>query len=286
MSAVSAMGVIGYIIWRQSPEVFRLGSLYIDWYSLLFVTGLACAYFILRHVFRLEGVEIGLVDRLVLCLVVAGIIGGRLGEVFFYNWPYYREHPDEIFMVWRAGAAIHGSAIAIVLALLIFSRWSGLNFWWLCDGIPTAIAVIVSLLRVGNLMNSEIYGKPTTVPWAFVFPEGRERLSDGTLLNDVPCHPTQIYEAASYLAVGLIVYLIWRKRRSGTAAGRIFGIFLVSIFSVRFLIEFLKVPQEGFHNATCLNMGQWLSIPFIVLGVFCILMRSSWACDAGRWSQS
>ncbi|HPA20978.1 MAG TPA: prolipoprotein diacylglyceryl transferase [Verrucomicrobiae bacterium] len=275
------MGLVGIVTWDVSPELIRIGCLGLRWYNLLFAAALVVAWFILRHVFRGEGIDVKLADRLITWLFVSGIIGGRLGQVFLYDWPYYRDRLGEILMIWKGGAASHGAAIAMALAVVIFSKRSGLNIWWLCDRISVVVPVTAAFLRIGNLMNSEVYGKPAVVPWAFVFPRGRQILPDGTPLNGVPCHPTQIYEAAAYLAVGLTVYLIWRKRKAGVIPGRCFGVFLAGTFTARLLIEFLKVPQEMFCNDTGLNMGQWLSIPFIVLGVFCILRRSSWDCGRG-----
>ncbi|MCK9271576.1 MAG: prolipoprotein diacylglyceryl transferase, partial [Bacteroidales bacterium] len=196
-------------------------------------------------------------------MLVATVIGARLGHIIFYEADYYLANPWEVLKVWNGGLASHGAAIGILVGLWLFVRKTKKSYFWVLDRIVIVVALGGVFIRLGNLMNSEIFGNITNVPWAFIF----------TSYDDAPRHPTQLYEALSYLAIfGLLYWIYWRNDGK-PRPGFIFGIFLILLFTARFLIEFLKVPQVAFETTMTLNMGQWLSLPFIAAGLVIVLMK-------------
>lgn len=252
--------LLNQITWDISPVIFSLGSLQIRWYGLFFAMAFYLGYLILeKQVFKREGLPIGLLDQLATFVVIGTVIGARLGHVFFYEPASYLKDPLSILKIWEGGLASHGAAVGILLALWLFVRKSGKSYLWTLDRVVIVVALGGFFIRMGNLMNSEIYGHFTSLPWGFIF------VRDG---ESDPRHPTQIYEALSYLLLffGLLAY--YRKKFKTMTEGTIFGVFLIILFGVRFLIEFVKEPQVTFEQTMALNMGQLLSIPFILAGVF------------------
>jgi prolipoprotein diacylglyceryl transferase len=210
-----------------------------------------------------EGVDQKWLDSLFFYLIIATVIGARLGHVFFYGWDYYSQNPKEIFMIWHGGLASHGGALGIIIAMYIHSRKvTKRTILWSLDRIAVPTALVGAFIRTGNLMNSEIYGIETNLPWGFIFERNGELMAK---------HPTQIYEALAYLiAFAILMFLYW-KTNSKNRPGLLLGAFFVLIFTARLFIEFIKEDQEAFEAGMTLNMGQWLSIPFIVLGVSLIV---------------
>ena len=249
-----------FIRWSPNVEIFSIGNFGLRWYGFLFALGFFLAYTVLYYIYKREKVELKLLDWLTFYVFVAVLIGARFGHVFFYEWSYYKDHLSEIPMVWKGGLASHGAAIAIVLALIIYIWHFKVNVWWLFDRIAIAIPVTAAFVRFGNLMNSEIYGMVTTVPWGFIFVNDKDA-------GALPRHPTQLYEAFSYLLISLVLFILYRKNIGIKRPGLFVGVFLVALFTARFLIEFLKVVQVDFEKQMPLDMGQWLSIPFICLGI-------------------
>lgn len=255
--------LLNFIHWNASPEIFNLGPLSVRWYGLLFASGFLIGYYIGERMFKSEKTPQKWIDSLFFYIIIATIVGARLGHVFFYGWEYYSQHPAEIIKVWHGGLASHGGAIGIVIALLIHSKLiTKRNVLWTIDRIVVPTALVAAFIRTGNLMNSEIYGVETGLPWGFIFERNGETL---------PKHPTQIYEALAYLfSFGVLIYFYWRtgmKNREGFLT----GLFFILIFFARFLIEFIKEDQEAFEAAMTLNMGQWLSIPFVLAGIFLVV---------------
>lgn len=252
------------IRWDVTPEIID-GWKTPNYYGLLFVTGLILGYFVVRRMYRKEGMSDASLDKLVLYMVVATIIGARLGHVFFYDWAYYKNNPMDIIKIWEGGLASHGGAIAIVIALYFYSkRVIQKPMIWILDRIAAPIAIGGTFIRLGNLMNSEIVGDPTTVPWAFEFVH---YIDDMGFSDPSPRHPAQLYEALAYLFIfGVLMYLFW-KRDAWKRPGMLFGTFLILLFGARFLIEFVKVGQTARDYTWAINTGQWLSIPFVVAGV-------------------
>jgi len=256
------IGFLNYIHWNVSPDIFNLGPLSVRWYGLLFASGFLIGYYIGERMFRSENVNQKWIDSLFFYIIIGTIVGARLGHVFFYGWEFYSQNPEEIIKIWHGGLASHGGAIGIILALLIYSRVvTKRNVLWTIDRIAVPTALVGAFIRMGNLMNSEIYGIQTDLPWGFIFERNGEV---------VPKHPTQIYEALAYLvAFGILMYLYWRTRAK-YKQGLLTGLFFILIFVSRFLIEFIKEDQEAFEAGMTLNMGQWLSVPFILFGIFLI----------------
>ena len=253
------------INWNVNPEIFRIGSLGIRWYSLLFVGGFIIGWYLFRWFFRREKIDEKLLDPLLYTLLICTIVGARLGHCIFYQPGYFFGSWQgflEIFMPWKGGLASHGGAIALLLGVWWYSARYGkkndFDYLWVMDRLVIAVAFTGCLIRLGNLFNSEIYGDVTSLPWGFVF----ERRGETE-----PKHPTQIYEALSYLVLGLVLLWFYVKKLDKVHRGFFFGLFLVGCFGMRFIIEFIKEPQEEFERALALDMGQLLSIPFILAGI-------------------
>lgn len=253
------------INWHVNPVLLQLGPVSIRWYSLLFVSGFILGWFIFKWFFKREKISLTLLDPLLYTLLIATIVGARLGHCLFYQPDYYLgswQGFAEIFMPWKGGLASHGGAIALLLAMWWFARHygrkNGFDYLWIMDHLCIAVAFAGCFIRCGNLFNSEIYGDVTNLPWGFVFELRGE---------EFPKHPTQIYEALSYLILGLFLILMYRNKLDKIYRGFFFGAFLIGCFGMRFLIEFIKEPQVGFEESMALNMGQLLSIPFVVAGI-------------------
>ncbi|MCM1320187.1 MAG: prolipoprotein diacylglyceryl transferase [Muribaculaceae bacterium] len=255
--------MLSYINWDVSPILISLGSIEIRWYGLMFAIGFLLGYNIVARMFKHEGAPEKWLGPLLILLVLCTVIGARLGHVLFYEWDYYSQHPGEIIKVWEGGLASHGGAIANFIGLCCFAWFvAKKNPSWLIDKIVVPIALVGGLIRIGNLFNSEIYGGPTDMPWGFVF------VRDGLTY---PSHPTQIYEALAYFALfGLLMWMYW-KRNDEERPWLLTGVFFLWTFGARFLIEFVKNPQEAWEADMTLNMGQILSIPFVILGLGLII---------------
>ena len=254
-----------FIIWDINPQVIP-GFEYLRWYGVCWMVGFLLGYQIIRKIYQKEGLSIEDLDRLTMYVMIGAIIGARLGHILFYDPIHYFNHPIEILPIrlnptfqftGLAGLASHGGILGSLLALFLYTRKYPFNYLWLLDRLAIAGSVLGACIRLGNLMNSEIVGIPTTQSWAFIF----------TQLDQVPRHPTQIYEAISYLIIGLITYKIWQSKKFDHRNGFIFGLGITLIFIQRFIIEFLKENQVAFENQLTLNMGQALSIPLITVGV-------------------
>lgn len=248
------------IVWDISPEITTIDLgftvLSLRWYGLMFLFAFSIGYKIMESFFKKESVSVELLDSLTITMVLSTLIGARLGHCLFYDPGYYLSHPIEILWVHKGGLASHGAAIAILAALYWFSRNKlKKSYLWLLDRITITIALAGMFIRLGNLFNSEIVGLPTELPWAFVFPA----------VDMLPRHPTQLYEACMYLLTFIITYSMYGKK---LPEGRIFGVFLIGVFGSRFVIEFLKENQSAFEGGLPLNMGQILSIPLIVVGIY------------------
>ncbi|MCR5710312.1 MAG: prolipoprotein diacylglyceryl transferase [Bacteroidales bacterium] len=252
------------IVWNVDPVICHIGPLTLRWYSLLFVAGFPLGYWFFIKFYQREGIDTKLLEPLLYALLIGTIVGARLGHCLFYEPSYYlsKAHWVEIFMPWRGGLASHGGAIGVMLAAWWYTarygKKNGFDIVWLFDRIVIAVAFAGCFIRLGNLFNSEIYGDVTDLPWGFIF----ERRGETE-----PKHPTQIYEALSYLILGIFLALDYQKNLDKRHRGWFIGLFFIGCFGMRFLIEFIKEPQVGFEENMVLDMGQWLSIPFIVAGV-------------------
>ncbi|MCB0804867.1 MAG: prolipoprotein diacylglyceryl transferase [Bacteroidales bacterium] len=246
------------IVWNVDPEIFRIGSFAVRWYGLLFALGFVFGYIIMGRIFKKEHIPPKMLDTLTTYMVVGTVVGARLGHCLFYEPEFYLSHPLKILMIWEGGLASHGAAIGILLALYFFTKKSKKSYLWIVDRIVIVVALAGFFIRTGNLMNSEIYGVQTDLPWGFIFERWGET---------VPKHPTQIYEGLSYLLIFVFLYTLYNKRYKTLKDGFLTGFFMSVLFGVRFLVEFIKEPQVGFEADMMLNMGQLLSIPLIITGI-------------------
>ena len=260
--------MLDYIVWNANPVIID-SFITVRWYGLMFAVGFWIGFNIVAKMFKHEGAPERWLGILLIWVGAGTVIGARLGHVFFYAWDYYSQHPWKILATWEGGLASHGGAIGVIIAVILFSIFTAKrNPLWTFDRLVPAIALVGCLIRIGNLMNSEIYGHATTLPWGFMFVRSAEWHA---MYEGVACHPTQIYEALCYLALfGLLMWMYWKKNAE-ERPGLIFGTFLVGIFLPRFFIEFIKNDQEAFEATMTLNMGQWLSIPFVILGIGLII---------------
>ncbi|HOO85081.1 MAG TPA: prolipoprotein diacylglyceryl transferase [Prolixibacteraceae bacterium] len=258
------MALLNFIHWNINPEIFSLGPLSVRWYGLMFAISFILGYNIVEKQFKHEKENLKWLDNLLLYIVVGTIVGARLGHVFFYGWDYYSQHPAEIIMVWKGGLASHGGALGIFIMLWLFSRkYTKRSVFWVIDRvvIPTALAAM--FIRLGNLFNSEIYGIQTSLPWGFIFERNGETVAK---------HPTQLYEALAYLITFIAMQWFYWKTNVKSKTGFLTGVFFIMVFIARFFIEFIKEDQEAFEAGMALNMGQWLSIPFVLGGIVLVVL--------------
>lgn len=258
------MEILSFIHWNASPELFKIGPLSLRWYGLLFALGFVLGYLIMQKIFIKENKSQKDLDALTVAMILGTVIGARLGHCLFYEPAYYLSHPEKILFVWEGGLASHGGAIGIFIALYLYIRKRPhINFLWLLDRLTIVTALAACFIRLGNFFNSEIYGAPSDLPWAVVF----------IRVDDVPRHPSQIYEALAYFLIFVYLFIYYKRNYNKLRNGFMFGMFLVLVFGFRFFVEFLKAPQVEFETQMLLNMGQILSIPFIVLGVYFLIKR-------------
>jgi len=255
------------ILWDPNPEIFRIGQLSVRWYGLFWALSFYIGYEIISRIYKRDGVSRKEVDKLFIYMAIGSILGARLGHCFFYDFNYYMSNPAEILMIWRGGLASHGGAIGIVLALYYFrKKASSKSYLWVLDRVVIPVALAAFFIRMGNLMNSEIYGHATSLNWGFIFP-GEEN----------PKHPTQIYEGLGYILVFATLLILYLKKGKKLPDGFITGLFAILLFTVRFLVEFVKEPQNSFDVSVIqtlgINMGQILSIPAIIAGI--LILRYS-----------
>lgn len=275
-----------YIVWDPSDTAVSLGPVAIHWYSLCWLIGLALAYIIVQRLYKEQKVKEGLFDPLFIYCFVGILAGARLGHCLFYQPDYFLTSPThfiEIFLPvditpggWHftgyRGLASHGGTLGLMLALWLYVRRTKMNLWQVLDNIAIATPATACFIRLGNLMNSEIIGKVTDVPWAFIF----ERV------DQMPRHPGQLYEAVVYAALFFIGWAIYRRRPQRVGTGFFFGLCLTYIFTARFFIEYTKEVQEAFEASLPLDMGQLLSIPFVVLGAAC-MVGGKWMTRFADW---
>ena len=253
------------INWDIDPRIFSEFE-FLRWYGVCWVIGLVLAFRIMGQFYKHEGIPDKELDKLVSYTILGILIGARLGHILFYDPVHYWNNPIEILPIrlhptfeftGLAGLASHGGVAGALLAFYYYKRKFKRDYLWILDRIIIASAPLFTLIRIGNLMNSEIIGSPSNLPWAFIF----ERV------DPIPRHPAQLYEALAYLLSGVLLYTIWKTRKSTLPKGFIFGLGATLMASQRFLIEFLKENQVAFEGGMALNMGQILSIPLIIAGV-------------------
>ncbi|MDT8322861.1 MAG: prolipoprotein diacylglyceryl transferase [Bacteroidota bacterium] len=247
--------------WNPDPDLLSIGGLHIRWYGLLFSLAFLSSFSVMVWVFRREKRSDDLLNRLFLYVFVAVVAGARLGHCLFYSPEYYLSNPVEILKIWEGGLASHGAAAGIIIALLLFARRTpGVSFLWVADRVSLVIPLAAIFVRLGNFMNSEILGLPTDLPWAVVF----------SRVDHIPRHPVQLYEAVAYLCIFIVMLVLYRR---GLAAreGRLTGSMVTMLFSMRFLLEFFKTGQSTLDPSMPITMGQLLSIPLVLFGIWLFL---------------
>lgn len=260
-----------FITWTAHPVIFHIGSFGLRWYALMFIIGFFIGVKLMEKYYKLDGKDPERVSVLFIYCFLGTIIGARLGHCFFYAPDYYLAHPLEILMTWKGGLASHGGTLGVMLGVWIYSKRDKLPLLFVLDRLGIAVAPVAALIRMGNLFNHEIYGGTTSLPWGFRFITNMGAYEAGRepMFTD-PSHPTQIYEALCYLAVFVVNAWLYKKHDAGKRLGLLIGSFFTGVFGSRFFIEFIKNDQEAFEADMILNMGQLLSIPFILLGVWLI----------------
>ncbi|MDN3595947.1 prolipoprotein diacylglyceryl transferase [Zunongwangia endophytica] len=265
----------GIIYWDIDPVIFWItDSFPLKYYGLFFMTGLFLGYFIVKAIYKKENIPVQDLDSLLTYIILGILIGARLGHCLFYQPDYFLSRPLEMFLpiqkigtsyqfIGYQGLASHGGGIGVLIAIFLYCKKYKVNILWLLDRVAIGTSVTGAFIRFGNFMNSEIYGKPTDGNWGVVFM--RDDL--------IPRHPTQLYEAFSYLLISVILYSIYNSKRTEVKNGQLFGLFLILLFLARFIIEFFKENQVAFEDSLTLNMGQILSLPFIVAGILLIFWK-------------
>ena len=277
--------LLNYIVWNPDLEAFRLGPLAVRWYGLMWIIGLALAYFVVKRLYKEQKIKDEYFDPLFIYCFFGILIGARLGHCIFYEPDYFltsgkglvemilpiRFLPEGGFkLIGYAGLASHGGTLGLMIALWMYVRKTKLGIWTVLDNIAIATGTTACFIRLGNLMNSEIIGKVTDVPWAFIFEH----------VDKVPRHPGQLYEAIAYAILFCIMWTIYKRshqhptsttQHPQVGTGWYFGFCLTYIFTFRFFIEYTKEIQEAFEASLPIDMGQILSIPFIILGVYCMI---------------
>lgn len=265
------------IHWNVDPEIFWItDSFPLKYYGLFWILGLILGYYIVQRIYKKEGVPTEQLEQLASYIFVGILLGARLGHCLFYDFEYYSEHLLEIVLPIREvngsyqfsgfqGLASHGGVVGAIIAIAYYWKQTKTNLLWMLDRVSIGGAVTAAFIRLGNLMNSEIYGKPTDGSWGFVFE--RDDL--------IPRHPTQLYEAVAYLVIFAVLAFLYRKRTATTRNGLLVGMLFILLFSARFIIEFFKENQVGFEDTMTLNMGQWLSVPFVVFGLLLVFRKDN-----------
>jgi prolipoprotein diacylglyceryl transferase len=259
------LSILSVIHWDVNPVIFKFFSIEPRWYGVLFASSFLVGFVIIEQIFKWENRNLKDLDKLTIYMLVSTVLGARLGHCLFYNPSYYLMNPVEILMVWKGGLASHGAAIGILFALWLFVRkYKDYRYLWIVDRIVIVVAMAGVFIRTGNFFNSEIFGIPSSMPWAVVFDK----------IDAIPRHPVQMYEAIAYALIFLILFFTYKKFKETTREGLLTGLFLVLIFSARMILEIWKVQQADFTLFLGVKMGQWLSIPFILAGLT-LLIRAA-----------
>jgi prolipoprotein diacylglyceryl transferase len=259
--------MLNAITWNVDPEIFGIGFLHIRWYGLLWALAIFSAFWVVISIYKHEGRPELWSDKLFIYGAVSLVIGARLGHCLFYEPTYYLTHPLKLLEIWEGGLASHGGAVGLLIGMWLYNRYVvKKSYLYVMDRLVIGVAIGGALIRLGNLMNSEIFGGPTNLAWGFNFVNSQEWRQIG-----VPVHPTQIYEIIYCLITFAICMLMYWKWRSYRREGLILGVFLIGIFLSRFLLEFIKLNQEKFEENMILNMGQLLSLPLIIWAIYLII---------------
>jgi prolipoprotein diacylglyceryl transferase len=249
------------IHWNIDPVALSLGAIKVHWYGIFFALGLLSAFFLGEWIFKREGKDPKVLDAFFLYLIIGITLGARLAHVLFYDFDYYKEHLLEILYIWKGGLASHGGAIGAIIAVYLFCKKYKIDFEWMLARASLGAVLLAPFIRIGNFFNSEIVGLHTHSNFGVVFEK----------IDTLPRHPVQLYEALGYFIIFIITFLIYLKVDSKTFTKIGTGFVLVTVFTLRFFLEYVKTPQSEFANILPLSMGQILSIPFIIIGTILLL---------------
>lgn len=257
--------ILSFITWNVNPDIFTIPGINwpLKWYGVMWLLGFVLSQQIMFHFFKTDNKPKDDVETLTIYIFLATIIGARFGHFLFYEPITFIEDPLSIIMPPFAGLASHGAAIGILTGLFLFCRSKNYNYIWMLDRLVIVVALTGGCIRIGNLLNSEIVGKPTDLPWGFIFVRNGDTIAR---------HPAQLYEGLFCLVLFAVLFFIWKNRRNVMYNGLIFGIFLITLFGQRFVVEFFKEPQEAFEAKMSINMGQILSIPFVLIGILVLIL--------------
>ena len=265
---------IAVINWQGNPLLLELGNFRIAWYGVLFALAFFLGNKLMVYIFKRENIPTYFLDKFFLYMFIGIIVGARLGHCIFYDWHYFSQHPFEIIKIWKGGLASHGGIIGILLGTYLFTKkYSEIKFWWLLDRLGLALILGAPLIRFGNFLNSEIVGEPTQLPWGVKFLNHLETRPDLLINGEVVArHPAQIYEAICYIFIFVICYFIYRLCKN-LPNGLLSSILFCLVFLARFFVEFIKVRQADYAHNSFLSVGQYLSLPLIILGfIFTIFL--------------
>ena len=243
--------------WAVSPIFLSLGSFSIHWYGVLFATAILSGFGVMNWIYKNENKSVEQLESLQIYIVIGIVIGARLGHCFFYDPAFYLANPLKILAIHEGGLASHGGGLGAILATLYYAKKNSVNFLYLLDRLAIPTALFAFFVRMGNLMNSEIVGIQTDVPWAVIF----------SRVDLYPRHPVQFYEALAYLSVFIILLSIYMYKKSKVYSGLLFGVFLSLVFTARILVEFVKERQASYATEMLFSTGQWLSVPFLLIGL-------------------
>jgi prolipoprotein diacylglyceryl transferase len=276
-----------YIHWDPAKEIFTIPGIDwpVRWYGLMWALAFILSHFIMNRIFKKENRTDKQLDTLTIYIIVGTVLGARLGHCLFYGPLFdvkdaagevieqgYLSHPLNMLKIYEGGLASHGGAFGILIAMWLYCRKTGESWLWLFDRLVVVVPLAGMCIRIGNLINSEIIGTPTTVPWAFIFKEA----------GPEPRHPAQLYEAIFCLFLFIFMYWLWKNKRNAVGPGFMFGIMCVLLFTERFFVEFLKEVQSDFETKLPLDMGQILSIPFVLVGIFMMWRASKLKAKASK----
>lgn len=252
------MWILNAIEWKVPPEIFSIGAVHVRYYGLLFAGGFMLSFYLVQKFYRDANIDPIEVDKLTIYTILGAVIGARFGHILFYEPVYFFNNPSEILKVWHGGLASHGGVIGILITTFLYSKKYKRPYLWVLDRIAIPSALTGGLIRIGNLMNSEIYGEKTDLPWGVIF-----RLNGET----EPMHPTQIYESIAYFIVFGFLFWIYSSSKGKIQRGKIIGLWMIGVFSFRFFIEFFKNNQVAKEAEMAINIGQLLSIPMVIIGL-------------------
>lgn len=265
------LALLENLTWGIDPEIFSLGPIAPRWYGVLFAGAFVAGYLFGVKMWKDAGRKVEEMENILTWILVATVIGARLGHVIFYDPSYYLRNLDQVLAIWNGGLASHGAAIAIIIAMYYLAKKTPkMSFLWLADRVVIPTAIGGAFIRIGNFTNSEIYGHETDAPWGIIFsnlpgPAGM-----------VPRHPTMLYEALLCIIIFAVIWTIYKKYKANPPEGSIFGVFLILLFSGRFLLEYTKIPQADFASDWMFNMGQLLSIPLVLIGFYIVIKIVDW----------